>query len=350
MSGNLRIGDRTVGRGSPILLVAELSANHQGSLERTIALVHAARRAGADAVKLQTYTADTLTLDSDSPSFRPGADSLWAGRTLYDLYREAEMPWEWQPRLKEISEQLGLIFFSTAFDLTALAFLEKLGVPAHKIASFELVDLPLVRAAAATGKPLILSTGMGTRQEIAEAVDAARSGGGREIALLKCTSAYPASPEDMNLRTIVHLRDAFNLPVGVSDHTLGIAVPVAAAALGASIIEKHFTLSRADGGPDAAFSLEPDEFEAMVAAVRTTEAALGEVRYGPVAHERESLRFRRSLFVVADVRQGEPFTPANVRSIRPNDGLHPRHLAEVLGRRAARDICRGTPLSWDLVS
>jgi pseudaminic acid synthase len=343
---HLTIGGRRIGAGEPVYVIAEMSANHNGSLEEALRLVEAARDAGADAIKLQTYTPDTLTIACDNGHFTVGDGTPWAGRTLHDLYAEAYTPWEWQPRLKAAAEALGLHCFSTPFDGTAVDFLERLGVPAYKIASFELVDLPLVRRVAATGKPLIMSTGMASLAEVDEAVRAAREAGASEIALLKCTSAYPAPASEMNLRTIPHLASAFGVPAGLSDHTLGIAAPVAAVALGASIVEKHFTLSREAPGPDSAFSLEPHEFRAMVDAIRVAEAAAGEVRYGTGEREAGSRVFRRSLFVVADVCAGEPFTPANVRSIRPGAGLPPKHLPEVLGRRAARDVARGTPLAW----
>ncbi len=310
-------------------------------------MFEAAKEAGADAVKLQTYTPDTLTIDSDAPYFRVGGGTLWDGRTLYNLYAEAMTPWEWQPRLKEVADEVGLDLFSSPFDETAVDFLETMNVPAYKIASFELVDLALIRRAAQTGKPLILSTGMATLPEIKEAVSAAREAGATEIALLKCTSAYPSQPADMHLRTIPHLAESFGLPVGLSDHTLGIAVPVAAVALGTCIIEKHFTLSRSVPGPDSAFSLEPHEFRAMADAVRVAEASLGTVRYGGNADEEKMRHFRRSLFVVKDIRAGEILTGDNVRSIRPGDGLAPKHLPEIIGRRAKTDISRGTPLDWD---
>jgi len=343
------IGGRKIGAGEPVYIVAELSANHNQSFEEAVRLVAAAKEAGADAVKLQTYTPDTLTLDCDKEDFQIKGETPWDGQTLHALYRKAYMPWEWQPKLKEIAENIGLDLFSAAFDASAVDFLERMNVPAHKIASFEIVDIPLIEKAARTGKPLILSTGMATLAEIHEAVEAARSAGARALALLKCTSAYPAPPEEMNLKTIAHLADEFDVPVGLSDHTLGIAAPVAAVALGASIVEKHFTLSRSVPGPDSAFSLEPHEFQAMVEAIRAAEKALGAVRYGPGAAEARSRAFRRSLFVVRDIKAGEPLTHTNVRSIRPAKGLHPRHLREVVGRVARRDIESGTPVSWDIV-
>lgn len=345
---SIRIAGRPVGQGHPAYIVAEMSANHLGDFGRANAIVRAAKAAGADAVKLQTYTPDTMTLDSDKPWFRIEG-TLWHGRRLHELYAEAQTPWEWHAPLQQTARDLGMDLFSTPFDASAIAFLQKLDVPVLKIASFECVDIPLLRLAAQTGKPMMLSTGMASLAEIEEAVGAVREAGGRELALLKCVSAYPAPATEMNLRTIPHLANAFGTPVGLSDHTLGIAVAVAAVTLGASIIEKHLTLSRADGGPDAAFSLEPEEFRQMVEAIRTAEASMGEVRYRSGEAEEKSRAFRRSLFAVEAVPAGAFFTEKNVRSIRPADGLHPRHLADILGRRARKDIERGTPLTWDLV-
>ena len=343
------IAGRRIGPGEPVYVIAELSANHGQQLDRARELVRMAADAGADAIKLQTYTPDTITLDSDKPWFRIQSGSLWDGRTLYDLYGEAFTPWEWHTELKALAESLGMALFTSPFDFTAVDFLESIHVPAYKIASFELVDLPLIRRVAATGKPMILSTGMATRDEIEEAVQTAREAGATQLALLKCTSAYPAPPEEANLRTIPELAEAFGCVAGLSDHTLGTGVPIAAVALGASIVEKHVTMRREDGGPDGAFSLEPAELREMIAAIRFTEAALGGVAFGPTSREAGSRQFRRSLFVVEDVAEGEIFTEANVRSIRPSNGLHTRHLDEVLGRRATRAIERGTPLDWDLV-
>jgi len=349
MKGCIEINDRCIGPSEPVYIVAEMSANHNQDFDRAVKIIEAAKEAGADAVKLQTYTPDTMTIDCDKEYFQIGKGTLWEGRKLYDLYGEAYTPWEWQPKLKKIANDLGLDLFSTAFDSTAVDFLEEMGVPAHKVASFEIVDIPLVEHMAHTGKPIIISTGMATLAEIEEAVQAARKAGARHIALLKCTSAYPAPPEEMNLRTIPHLAQAFNVPVGLSDHSLGIAVPVAAVALGACIVEKHFTLSRDDPGPDSAFSLEPQEFKEMVYAIRVAEKALGKVHYEVGEKEAKSRVFRRSLFVVKDMKAGDVFTEENVRSIRPGYGLPPKYLKDVLGRRAARDIARGALLSWDLV-
>jgi pseudaminic acid synthase len=349
MTECIEIGKRRIGPGTPAYCIAEVSANHNQDFVQAVRIIEAAKDAGADAIKLQTYTADTMTIPSDREEFRIGGGTPWDGRNLHDLYGEAYTPWEWQPRLKKVAENLGMDLFSTPFDASAVDFLEEMGVPAHKVASFELVDIPLIQKMARTGKPLIMSTGMASVEEIDEAVQSARAAGATQIALLKCTSAYPAPVEEMNLRTIPEMARRFEVPVGLSDHTMGIAVPVAAVALGACIIEKHLTLSRATPGPDSGFSLEPHEFKAMVEAVRMAEKALGEVHFGLSGKEEASRVFRRSLFVVQDVKRGETFTAANVRSIRPGYGLHTRHLGEVLGKRAVRDIERGTPLGWDLV-
>lgn len=334
----------------PVYVVAEISANHNQSFAKAVEIIEAAREAGADAVKIQTYTADTLTIRSDEECFRVSGGTLWDGRTLHDLYAEAYTPWNWQPQLKEIANGLGLDLFSSPFDDSAVDFLEQMDVPAYKIASFEIVDLPLIRRVASTGKPVIISTGMASLEEIDEAVRTFREAGGCQLALLKCSSAYPAPPEEINLRTIPHLAATFGAPVGLSDHTLGIAVSVAAVAIGAVIVEKHLTLSRSVPGPDSVFSLEPEEFKEMVDAIRDVEKALGRVSYKAGSNESRSCNFRRSLFVVRDVHSGEVFTYENVRSIRPAHGLHTRHLEEVVGRHAARDIKRGTPLSWSLVA
>lgn len=337
-----------IGPDHPVFLIAEMSANHLKDFGLAVRLLEAARDAGADAVKLQTYTPDTMTLDCDNDYFRIKG-TLWEGRTLHGLYAEAMTPWDWQPRLKELAEGMGLVLFSSPFDATAVDFLESMHVPCYKIASFENVDLPLIRKVAATGKPVILSTGMASEAEIDEAVDTFRKAGGHDLVLLKCTSAYPAPPEEMHLRTIPYLAQKYGLPVGLSDHGLGLAAPVAAVALGARVIEKHLCLDRALPGPDSAFSLTPSEFKLMVDTVREAEQALGEVSFALTEKQRASAVFRRSLFVVQDMRPGELFTTENVRAIRPGHGLHTRHLDEVLGRRAAADIKRGTPLAWDMV-
>lgn len=343
-----RIGNRSIGPGHPVYVIAELSANHNQSFDEAVKLVRAAKDIGADAVKLQTYTADTLTIRCDRPEFRIAGGTLWDGKTLHDLYGEAYTPWEWQPRLKKVADEIGIDLFSTPFDASAVDFLEAMDVPAYKVASFELIDLPLIDRIARTGKPIVMSTGMATLEEIDEAVAAVRRQRG-SLALLKCTSAYPARPEDANLRTIADLCQRYGVPTGLSDHTMGIAVPVAAVAVGACVIEKHLTWSRSTPGPDSAFSLEVEEFRAMIEAVRTAEQALGQVCYGSGKQEAASQVFRRSLFVVADVKAGQPFTEANVRSIRPGHGLPPKHLPQILGRKAQCDIPRGTPLSWNVL-
>ena len=349
MNPTIQINGRSIGTGHPCYIVAEMSANHNHCFDDAVKIIEAAKEAGADSIKLQTYTPDTMTIDCRSPYFQIGKGSTWEGRHLYDLYGEAYTPWEWQPKLKEIADNLDIDLFSTPFDDTAVDFLEAMEVPAYKIASFEIVDLPLIKRVAQTGKPIIMSTGMATLAEIDEAVSVIREAGNSQIGLLKCTSTYPAPPEAMNLLTIPHLSRTFGVPVGLSDHTLGTAVPIAGVALGACIVEKHFTLSRSAPGPDNAFSLEPDEFKAMVEAVAIAEKAQGSVHYGASEHESKSLIFRRSLFVVQDMKSGEIFTAANIRSIRPGHGLHTRHLEDVLGRHAARDIKRGTPLTWELI-
>lgn len=343
---SMRIKEKLVGDGSPAYVVAEMSANHNHDFDRAVQIVEAAAEAGANAIKLQTYRPDTLTIECDKEPFQI-KEGAWTGRTLYDLYEEAYTPWDWHPDLQEIAHDLGLDFFSSPFDASAVEFLEDLDVPAYKIASFENVDLPLIRRIAETGKPTIVSTGMATLGEIDEAVRAFREAGGTELALLACTSSYPAPPEEMHLRRIPHLAETFDVVPGLSDHTLGTEAPVAGVALGARIVEKHLTLSREEEGPDSDFSLEPEEFAEMVRAVRKTEKALGEVRYETTEKESESETFRRSLFVIEDIKKGEPFTEDNVRSIRPGDGLAPKHTNKIIGQRASEDIKRGTPLSWN---
>ncbi|MDG5493937.1 pseudaminic acid synthase [Niveispirillum sp. BGYR6] len=334
--------------GQKPFLIAELSGNHKGDIDRARRMIDAAKAAGADAVKLQTYTADTITLDVDRPEFRLEG-GLWAGRTLYELYQEAHTPWDWHPALFAHAAAIGIPIFSSPFDPTAIDLLESLGAPAYKIASFELIDLPLIEKAARTGKPLIMSTGMASLGEVAEAVAAARVAGNDNICLLHCVSGYPTPVEDCDLRTIPHLAQAFDVAAGLSDHTMGVAVPVAAVALGAVVIEKHFTLARADGGPDAAFSLEPAEFRAMADACAAAHAALGSISYALKPSEAGGRSFRRSLYVTADVAAGEVLTGANVRSVRPGLGLPPKHLPDVLGRVAARNLTRGEPLDWSML-
>ena len=345
----INIGSRKLGSEQSTYVIAEMSGNHNQEFDTAVHIMRAAKDCGADAVKLQTYTPDTITIDCNNPEFRIGGGTLWDGKTLYDLYGEAYTPWDWQPKLKAEADRIGIHLFSTPFDFTAIDLLESMGVPAYKIASFEMVDFPLIERVAKTGKPIIMSTGMCTEAEIDEALQVARGAGAHDIVLLKCTSEYPAPPEHMNLRTIPWMRDRFQVPVGLSDHTLGIAAPIAAVALGACVIEKHFTLSRSEPGPDSAFSLEPAEFKAMVDAVRTAEKALGKTELGSNPDENKSRIFRRSLYVVRDIKAGERFTPENVRSIRPGLGLHTRHLKNIVSRTAAMDIQRGTPMKWEFV-
>jgi N-acetylneuraminate synthase len=349
MSNFITINNRKIGRGHPCYIVAEMSANHHHDFDEAKRIIEAAAEGGADAIKLQTYTADTLTIDSNRDYFRVGEGTLWEGRTLHDLYEEAYTPWEWQPKLKNFANDLGLDFFSTPFDDTAVDFLEEMDVPVHKVASFEIVHLPLLRKIAQTGKPIIMSTGMATLAEIDDAVRTIRGEGGEQLVLLKCTSAYPAPPEEANLRTIPHLAEAFGVPAGLSDHTMDTAVPIAAVALGACIIEKHLTMSRDVPGPDSAFSLEPHEFAQMVEGVRMAEKALGRVRYEISDKQRASAVFRRSIFAVEEIAAGDELNESNVRIIRPGHGLAPKHLKTVLGRRAAHPIERGTPIDWALL-
>ncbi len=347
-NSSIRIGDRTVRNGGDPLVIAEMSGNHNQSLDTALAIVQAAADAGADALKLQTYTADTITLDvRTGPFVITDSNSPWEGRKLYELYQEAHTPWEWHAPLFKRAKELGLLAFSTPFDFTAVDFLEALDVPAYKVASFEMVDLPLIAKIAATGKPIIMSTGMATLAEIDEAVETARGAGAKEIALLKCSNAYPAQPEEMNLLTIPHLAEAFGVPTGLSDHTLGVAVPVAAVAVGGCIIEKHLALSRDLPGPDVAFSLEPQEFRTMVDAVRVAQRSLGAVDYGLSAREAASRAHRRSLFVSRDIKAGEAFTEDNIRSVRPACGLPPKYFHQILGRKAKSDLAAGTALAWD---
>ncbi len=346
---DIKIGNRSVGPGQPTYIIAELSANHGHDLDLTVQIIHAMKESGADAVKVQTYTADTMTIASDKPPFLIGGGTLWDGRTLHDLYQEAHLPWEWHPKLKEISNGLGMDFFSTPFDSSAVKFLEDLDVPAHKIASFELVDIPLLRRIAATGKPIIMSTGMSTLDEISEALATLRNAPSGPVILLKCTSAYPATADEMNLRTIQDMAARFETHVGLSDHTLGSTVAVAAVALGACVVEKHFTLSRTTPGPDSAFSMEPHEFREMVDAIRTAEKAMGRVSYKVSQKEQNSRVFRRSIFAVKDIAAGEAFTSENIRVIRPAHGMHPRYFEQVLRANACARVERGTPLAWDMV-
>lgn len=344
----LDIAGRRIGPGEPPFVIAELSANHLGDIDRALRSIEVAAQSGADAVKLQTYTADTLTLDSDRDVFKVKG-GLWDGQTLYELYQSAYTPYDWHERLFAAARDAGIIAFSSPFDQTAVDLLAGLDAPAYKIASFEIVDLPLIASVARQGKPMIISTGMANLAEIHQAVAAARGNGAQDLVLLHCTSGYPTPFSDANLRTIPHLAQAFGVVAGLSDHTPGTAASVAAVALGACVIEKHFTLARADGGPDAAFSLEPDELARLVADCRSAWEALGEISYALAGSERGNIAFRRSLFAVRPIAAGEAFTAENVRSIRPGDGLAPKHLPTILGRRAARALERGEPLSWDVI-
>ncbi|CAG0975233.1 N-acetylneuraminate synthase [Geobacteraceae bacterium] len=344
------IGGRTIGPDQPPFIIAEMSGNHNQSLDRALAIVDAAADSGAHALKLQTYTADTMTIDSDEGEFHiSDPNSLWQGASLYKLYQEAYTPWEWHGPIFDRCRERGLICFSTPFDETAVDFLEAHQVPCYKIASFENTDIPLIRRVAATGKPMIISTGMATVAELDETVRTAREGGCRDLILLKCTSTYPATPENTNIRTIPHLRELFGCEAGLSDHTMGTGVAVAAVALGATVIEKHFTLSRADGGVDSAFSLEPQEMKMLADETLRAWQALGCISYGPTAREVPSLKFRRSLYVVRDIARGETFGPENLKAIRPGLGLPTKYLELFLGRKAARDIRKGTPLDWNLL-
>ena len=342
----MKINGRSIGLDQPPYVIAELSANHNGSLERALAIVHAAKQAGADAVKLQTYRPDTITLDSDRPEFMIHG-GLWDGKRLYDLYQWAHMPWEWHAPLFALGKQLGITIFSSPFDFTAIDLLAELDAPAYKIASFEAIDLPLIRYAAQTGKPLIISTGMANEREIGAALETAHKYGCGEVALLHCVSGYPAPAEEYHLATIPDMRQRFGVEIGLSDHTLGSATAVAATALGATLLEKHFTLSRADGGPDSAFSMEPAELSQLVVDTRTAWSAIGAPRYSLSASEQSNIQFRRSLYLVKDVAAGERLTAAHVRSVRPGRGLPPADYDRVINAVARRNLAANTPLCWE---
>lgn len=350
MMNAVRIKDYLIGPDNRPFIIAEMSGNHNHSLDRALAIVEAAAKAGAHALKLQTYTAETMTIDKeDGEFFIDDPNSLWQGTSLYQLYQRAYTPWEWHEAIFRRCRELGIIGFSTPFDETAVDFLETLDVPCYKIASFENTDLPLLKKVAATGKPLFLSTGMATVAELDETVRTVREAGCKDLILLKCTSTYPADPKNSNLLTIPHMRELFDCQVGLSDHTLGIGVATAAVALGATVIEKHFTLSRADGGVDAAFSLEPAEMKALVAETERAWQALGKISYGPTTEEKPSLKHRRSLYIVKDMKAGEVLTTDNLRAIRPGLGLPPKYLPIVLGKPVKKEVQRGTPLAWDLI-
>ncbi|RTE07936.1 pseudaminic acid synthase [Paenibacillus whitsoniae] len=347
---DIQIGHRLIGPIHKPFIIAEMSGNHNQSLDTALAIVEAAAQAGVDALKLQTYTADTMTIDIDSGDFWiDDPNSLWKGTSLYKLYQEAYTPWEWHEPIFKRCRELGIIPFSTPFDETAVDFLEQLNVDCYKIASFENTDIELIRYVASKGKPMIISTGMASIAELDETVRAAREAGCKDLVLLKCTSTYPASPENTNLSTLPHLRDLFRCQVGVSDHTMGIGVSVGSVALGASVIEKHFTLSRAAGGVDAAFSMEPAEMSALVVETDRVSKSLGQIHYGPTEAEKVSLKHRRSLYVIKDLKQGDILTKDNIKSIRPGAGLPTKNLELVLGRKVTKDVARGTPMTWDIL-
>ena len=347
----MKIGGRQVGAGSAPLVIAEMSGNHNQSLERALEIVDVAAQSGAHALKIQTYTAETMTIDiREREFFISDEKSLWKGESLFDIYKKAYTPWEWHEAIFDRAKKHKMIAFSTPFDRTAVDFLENLNVPCYKIASFENTDLPLIRYVASTGKPMIISTGMATFAELDESVEAARAAGCKDLVLLKCTSTYPSTPDDSNILTIPEMRSRYGCEIGISDHTMGIGVSVAAVALGATVVEKHFTLQRSDGGVDSAFSMEPQEMAQLVIETERAWQALGKVQHGPTEKEKASLVFRRSLYVVADVKAGEKLTPANVRAIRPGNGIAPKFYDEVIGKTAKRDITRGTPLSHDLIA
>lgn len=348
MTRTIRIGERLVGDGQPTFVIAEMSANHGGDLNVALEIVRLAAEAGADAIKLQTYTADTMTLDSNASPFRISG-GLWDGYTLYKLYEEAHTPWAWHEALFAEAKKLGLICFSSPFDATAVDFLEQFEPPVYKLASFEVTDLPLVRKIASTGRPVIMSTGMASLDEISACVETLRSNGCPDIAVLRCVSSYPADPADFDLATIPDIASRFDVVAGLSDHSMGHTVAVTSVALGGHIIEKHFIRSRSDGGPDAAFSMEPAEFATLMTAVREADACIGKVRYGAGVAESANITFRRSLFVARDIKAGEVFTPETVRVIRPGHGLEPDALDQVLGRPAAHDIAAATPMEWSMV-
>ena len=345
----LSIGKHKIGDEQKVFIIAELSANHGHNFETAVKTIHAAKEAGADAIKLQTYTPDTITIDCDNKYFQVNQGTIWDGTTLYKLYQSAYTPWEWQPKLKKIAEDIGLECFSSPFDNSAVDFLEKMNVPAYKIASFEIVDIPLIEYTAQKGKPIIISTGVATEEDIQLAIETCLTAGNNQIALLKCTSEYPAAFDEINLKTIPYLKSKFNVIAGLSDHTLGSSVAIAASAIGASIIEKHFILDRNIGGPDASFSMEPSEFKQMVEAIRTVEKAMGEATLHLSDKVKKSKNFARSLFVVKNIKAGELLTPENVKSIRPSNGMHPKFFNDVIGHKAKVDIERGTPLTGDLI-
>lgn len=345
---NISINDRIIGEGYPTYIIAEMSGNHGGSIDRAKEIIYKAKECGADCIKIQTYTADTMTIDCNNEYFTI-ADGTWKGKNLYKLYEDAGTPWEWQAELKSVAKKIGIDFFSTPFDKTSVDFLESLDVEFYKIASFELIDIPLIQYVASKGKPIIMSTGMGTLDEIWEAVEAIRNQGNDQIALLKCSSAYPVVPDDMNLMTIGNMKDIFGVPVGLSDHSMGSVGAVAATALGANIIEKHFCLTREVQTADSSFSMEPEEFQNMVKDIRSAEQAIGKVHYGPTKQDKHNVDYRRSIFVVKDILKGEILTEDNIRIIRPGFGIYPKHYNDMLGQIARIDIKRGTPLNFNMI-
>lgn len=350
MLNEIKVLDKVVGSAHKPFIIAEMSGNHNQSLDRALEIVEAAAKAGVDALKIQTYTADTMTLDvEEGEFFIKDKNSLWKGKSLYKLYEEAYTPWEWHQPIFDRARELGMIPFSSPFDETAVDFLEELDVPLYKIASFENTDIPLIKKVASTGKPMIISTGMATVAELDETVRTAREYGCKDLILLKCTSTYPATPENTNIITIPHMRELFDVQVGLSDHTLGTGVAVASVALGATVIEKHFTLNRADGGVDSSFSMEPDEMRALVTETERAWQALGKITYGPTEKEKDSLKFRRSIYVVKDIKAGEEFTRENIKVIRPGYGLEPKYYESFLGKKSKKDIKVGTPLKLELI-
>ncbi len=349
MKKEIVIGKHIISEDSPTFIIAEMSANHLMDFDRAVAIMQAAKDAGADAIKLQTYTPDTITLNCDAPCFQITQGTIWDGTTFYKLYQTAYTPWEWQPQLKKIAEEMGLELFSSPFDFSSVDFLEKMDVPAYKVASFEINDIPLIKKIAGTGKPVIISTGIAHLADIELALQTCREAGNENVILLKCTSAYPAPYEDINLKTIPSIKEVFDCLAGLSDHTMGSAVAVAGVAVGAKVVEKHLTLNRADGGPDAAFSMEPEEFKEMVENIRMVEKALGKVTYDLTNKQKNSRTFARSLFVAKDMKAGDVFTPENLRSVRPSVGLHTQYYEELLGKRIVKDAKAGTPMSWELV-
>lgn len=342
----MKINNRKIGKDNPTYIIAEISANHNGSIDTAYEMIKLAKEAGADAVKIQTYTADTITLNSNNKYFKIQQDTIWGGQTLYDLYKNAYTPWEWQPKLKEYADKICITLFSSPFDKTAVDFLEEMDTPAYKIASFEITDIPLIEYVASKGKPVIISTGIATEEEIHEAIIACQKMGNDQVVILKCTSSYPAPLEEMNLASIPDMKNKFNVPVGLSDHTLSIETPITALALGACVIEKHFIIDRAIGGPDAEFSLNIQEFSDMVSSVRKTEKLIGKVNYELSDKALKNREFSRSLFVAEDIKTGEIFTEKNIRSVRPGFGLAPKYLNHILGKKAKVNLKKGTPLTW----